>query len=355
MTWQRFNQLLRDGCVNPDIACKYYGPSAPAPDYTPLANASAESAQVMQNLGQQQIDLAKQQYAQNEPIAQEIAQQQLDIGNQNQAAAANLQAGQAQALSEAESANTANRQEQAANQAGADQAQAEQNSQQSLARNMASMGVNPNSGKFAAMSNANNVTNAAATGSAMNNARNSAVQTGLGNLLSAAGMGGGAAGAYSVALNAGNSAQSNTMAPGQALLQGMASGAGTIGSGQQMQIGGLSNILNSQTDLYGQSMNNTSSMIGAGIGGIAGLGGAALGAFGGSKSDRRLKENIELIKILPNGLGWYEFNYIIEPECRYRGVMADEVLKFMPDAVGTDSKGFMWVDYGALGLAMESV
>ena len=47
-----------------------------APDYTPLANASAAANEKMTALGQQQLDFAKLQYEQNNPIMQEIAQKQ---------------------------------------------------------------------------------------------------------------------------------------------------------------------------------------------------------------------------------------------------------------------------------------
>jgi len=47
--------------------------SSPAPDYTPLATASKEAAQIMAGLGQDQLDFAKQQYADNAPLLQQIA------------------------------------------------------------------------------------------------------------------------------------------------------------------------------------------------------------------------------------------------------------------------------------------
>lgn len=61
-------------------------------------------------------------------------------------------------------------------------------------------------------------------------------------------------------------------------------------------------------------------------------------------SDPRVKENIEKIGELPNGLGIYEYNYLWSPE-RVVGLMADEVKKVIPDAIG-DIFGFMTVDYG---------
>jgi len=81
---------------------------------------------------------------------------------------------------------------------------------------------------------------------------------------------------------------------------------------------------------------------------------------GSTSSDIRVKENIELIGLLPNGLNIYEFEY--KPEFkhksgsgRYRGVMAHEVEKIMPQAVNVDSDGYKLVSYPMLGIKMEQV
>lgn len=79
---------------------------------------------------------------------------------------------------------------------------------------------------------------------------------------------------------------------------------------------------------------------------------AGLGLFG--KSDIRAKENISLVG-KRNGYNVYDFNYIGEPQ-RYRGVMAQEVLKTNPNAVAVDPRdGLLMVDYSKLGFEMERV
>lgn len=69
-------------------------------------------------------------------------------------------------------------------------------------------------------------------------------------------------------------------------------------------------------------------------------------------SDIRMKQNIEAIGWLPNGLPVYSWDY--KPEFKddkycghgkYVGVMAHEVEKVIPDAVITRSDGFKMVDY----------
>ena len=70
-----------------------------------------------------------------------------------------------------------------------------------------------------------------------------------------------------------------------------------------------------------------------------------------SMSDPRVKENVQLVgKDDRTGLNLYEFNYIDQPGDRYRGVMADEVLKVRPDAVVRNRKGYMMVNYTRLGI-----
>jgi hypothetical protein len=80
-----------------------------------------------------------------------------------------------------------------------------------------------------------------------------------------------------------------------------------------------------------------------------------LGAAGIMASDIRMKENIVRIGTLPNGLPFYQFEYISEFKDHplaghgtHTGVMAQEVQALIPDAVTTLDNGFMAVDYGKL-------
>ena len=73
-------------------------------------------------------------------------------------------------------------------------------------------------------------------------------------------------------------------------------------------------------------------------------------------SDRRLKENIEHIgHDERTKLALYEFNYIGQPDARYRGVMADEVEPLFPEAIITRPDGMKAVKYGVLGIPFEKV
>jgi hypothetical protein len=68
-------------------------------------------------------------------------------------------------------------------------------------------------------------------------------------------------------------------------------------------------------------------------------------------SDLRLKENVIRIGITRHGLPFYTFNYIGKPE-RYAGVMAQDVLSIMPEAVSIADDGFYRVDYQRLQIRM---
>jgi hypothetical protein len=80
------------------------------------------------------------------------------------------------------------------------------------------------------------------------------------------------------------------------------------------------------------------------LGSIASTAGGLFGIF---KSDRRLKTDIVKIGEEPDGLGIYEFRYLLERD-RVTGVMADEVAKLRPHALGPTIQGYATVDYGAL-------
>lgn len=105
---------------------------------------------------------------------------------------------------------------------------------------------------------------------------------------------------------------------------------------------------NSQMDAYKTQVGQQNAMMG-GMFGLAGtLGGSAMKYAPMMWSDRRLKSDIERVGTTNYGLPLYE--YTINGE-RQRGVMADEVLQVMPDAVVLQPNGFYKVNYRMLGLA----
>lgn len=94
------------------------------------------------------------------------------------------------------------------------------------------------------------------------------------------------------------------------------------------------NAANSQ---YNTQQQAKSSALGSVFGLAGSLGAAAI-------SDRRAKENIKRIGTLANGLATYTYNYIGNASRQF-GVMAQEALGVVPDAVGVTDNGTLYVDY----------
>ena len=75
----------------------------------------------------------------------------------------------------------------------------------------------------------------------------------------------------------------------------------------------------------------------------------------GAISDIELKENIKEVGTSPRGFTLYEFNYIHEPNQRYRGVMAQDLLKQLPQAVSEGDNGYLQVDYNMTDVVFQKV
>jgi len=261
-----------------------------APDYTPLANASNESQKRMSELGQAQLDFAKEQYETNNPLMQDIARkqglmmdQQMEQGKDyydyNKSTFRPLEQG---LVADAQAFDTDAMRNQLATKAAADAGLAFNQQNQANERRMASMGVNPNSGRFQGMAQQSGLMQAGARAGAMTGARERAQNTGYARKLDAVGLGRGlsnaAAGAYAGANSAGNSAVGNMGVAGNAYMSGMGQGSATTGSGYNMQIGGLGQALNQQTSY---AMNQADNSFMGSLGAIAGAGVSAYtgGAF----------------------------------------------------------------------------
>lgn len=108
-------------------------------------------------------------------------------------------------------------------------------------------------------------------------------------------------------------------------------------SGLGLQAGGLvANTGQKSTGTNTGSSPSTLGSIASTIGGIASI-----------FSDRRLKRDIELVEREADGLGIYSYRYVMSAK-RVLGVMADEVAKLRPWALGPERAGYMTVNYGAL-------
>ena len=117
---------------------------------------------------------------------------------------------------------------------------------------------------------------------------------------------------------------------------------------------GLFNLGGSILGNLGGVGNVVSNVVG-GVGNALGSVGSAIGNVFKGLSDPRLKENINRIGTLPNGLPFYSFEYIDAVKDHplgghgvHTGVMADEVEAMYPYAVETMDNGYKAVDYAKL-------
>lgn len=182
----------------------------------------------------------------------------------------------------AKSYDTPEKQEAMAAEAVADVKQASQQATDANARNMASMGVNPNSGRWQATSTAQNTLNALSEAGAANTARQQTRDKALALKADAINMGNGlassTANAYGIGLNAGNSATGNAGAA-NANWRGNVGIVGQGYGGAMQGLQGGAGILNQQygTQMQGwgiQQQNSSANAAGlmSGVGTIAGAG-----------------------------------------------------------------------------------
>lgn len=111
--------------------------------------------------------------------------------------------------------------------------------------------------------------------------------------------------------------------------------------GAEMLSSGLGSLWGNSNTTTGTSSGSVLGSLGGLLSGVGSLGNLA------KFSDRRLKEGIEKIGDLSDGLGVYAYRYKGSslPEM---GVMADEVAQLRPWALGPQRDGFQTVNYEAL-------
>lgn len=135
-----------------------------------------------------------------------------------------------------------------------------------------------------------------------------------------------------------NSQQTNSGALGSAL----ATLGGNLGSNTASlygsQASGLAGLYGAQAQAQATQNASSNSLFGSIAGGV-------LGMF----SDRRLKKNIIATgDIILDTVPVYEFSYVWDKDERHVGVMAQDILEVMPEAVGIKD-GYYTVDYSKLG------
>jgi hypothetical protein len=265
--------------------CDGGGGGGSQPDYTAMAEASKYAAQLGKELGDAQLAEAKRQYDQNYAVARPVVEAQTGLMKQQQTQGDDyysymqntfrpLEKGM---VSQAQHEGSDARMEEQAAQAAADARRGQSQQANMMVRQGLRYGYSP--AKMAAMAGQMAGANSSAVAGAMTGARNNQRNIGWARQMDAAGLGrnltGASQGAYGLSINAGNAAVGNQMQPGNALMTGMAQGAGMKQQGTGQQIQGLGSILSSQTSYANANQGGG----GGGLGDLIGTGIAAYGAF----------------------------------------------------------------------------
>ena len=343
------------------------GGSAPSPD-PQIGQAALENIQLGKDwlgFAKDQFDTANDRQANLDAITKKVTDAQLATQNTNNQRA-DQQWNQYQntfvpienkVASDALNYDTQAKQDQAAAEARADVYKNADIQRQVGERNLASMGVNPASGRFTATQNASNTNTALAAAGAENGARNNVRQMGIMLRKDAAGLGrnltGTAAQSYGVALNAGNSATNNQAQANNAFnantnimnqgFQGAMSG-NTSGAG----------ILNTQ---YGNQLNAWNAQQQADSAGMAGIGNlvGTLGSAYIMKSSKKVKENkkpykgaLKAVENMP--VEKWKYKDGVEDEREHVGAYAED---FKKETGMGDGKTINVID--AIGVAMKAV
>ncbi len=271
------------------------GSQAPAPDPN-IGVAAQQNAEV----AKEALAFNKQVYADNQPrqavsdaLAAQVVQDQLATSKQNQAQAQSqwdrfqtlFAPVEDQMVKDATTIDTPAEQERAAGEAGTQVVKSYDAAQKQSARNLASMGINPNSGRALAATSTVGTMKAADEANAMNSARQVVKDKGITLRAGAANFGRNmpntAANSYGLTLNAGNSAVNNqnaTMATANANAAQMNSGFNTSVGANSSAMQGLNAQYGNQISAW-DSANRSSSAAAGGIGQLAGQGMMAYATF----------------------------------------------------------------------------
>lgn len=266
------------------------GGNAPSPNPGMIASAEAakEIAMIQKGTADEMLAFYKQQYDDIKPLLQQVTNAELDMMAANQKRAdeyANYERTTFRPLergivADAASFDTEAKREELAGKAAADVNAAFTNARGQENRSLQRMGINPNSGRFAALNSQLTLGQTAALAGAKNQARENAEQMGFAKKMDAAGLGRNLATnsstAYGVALAAGDNAGKNSMAAGNFMGQGYAgaqqgysnaaSSYGTAGNIYGQEFNARMAGYNAQQQAQGSAMAGIGSMIGTGIG-----------------------------------------------------------------------------------------
>ena len=291
------------------------GGSAPPPDTNPgmieNAEAARDVAKMQQDTATEYLNFAKTQYNDNKQFLADIAQAEAAMMKSNQQRAEEYAAYERdtfrpmekELIGKAKAYNEDAMRERMASQSAADTNAAYDSAKQQALRNLARYGINPNSGRFAALNAQIGTQQAGAIAAGQNQARTQAEGLGYARMQDAVALGKGlapnASTAYGIAIQGGDSASKNSQAGANYMGQAYNQAGNQLGNaGQTYGVAG---------NIYGQEFNarmqgysaqqQANAQSSAGFGQLVGTGigvAAKLGVF----SSKKVKENK---KAIPEG------------------------------------------------------
>lgn len=293
------------------------GGSAPSPDPNigKAAMKQAELGEEWLKFANQQFDVANERQKQQDVIANQVTQQQLDASKQAQQWATEdrdrynntFKPLEDQFINKAQNWDSADRQQQVASEAKADVLNNASQQRQATGRNMASMGVDPTSGRYAGVERAGENATALAAAGAENNARNTVRNQALSLQAEAVNMGKG------LAVNPASSLGLSTSA-GSAAMQttsgnnAQAAGLSSIkGQGYQGAMSGYGNQANTLNQQYQNQLNawqanqQQSNSLWGGLGSLAGMGLMAFSSKEFKEDKRPATGSLEAVRRMPVG------------------------------------------------------
>ena len=342
--------------------------SAPKPDAN-IGKAALKEAE----LGEEWLKFAREQYgvandrqAEQDKIANEVTQQQLTNSRTAQQWATEdrarykdtFQPLQDDFINTAKSWDSKERQDKLAAEAKADVINNAAQQRQSTERNMASMGVNPTSGRFAGVERSADVATALAGAGAENTSRNNVRKEGVAMKADAVNMGNGLAvnPANSLGLSTsgssaamGTTSGNNAQAAGNAQIMGSGYQAAMSGYGNQASI--LNQQYSNQLSAW-QSQQQANASASAGLfGGLGNLAGMGLMAWSSKelKEDKRPVEGaLDAVNSMP--VEQWKYKEGVADEGEHIGPYAED---FAAATGKGDGKAINLMD--SVGLTMKAV
>ena len=304
--YDSFNEFYGDVCDNPKDKVERhlavwqkknicFGGKGSAPDPNPGMLASAEAAKTaadaQREIAKEQLDFYKRQYEDLKPVLTEVLQGQVKTQEESMRQAkeyedymkGTFRPLEQKLTDEAMKYNTEAEREKLARGAIADTASAFANMRGQAQRQSRASGVNPNSGRFAALNQQLNLQEALARAGAATGTREMAADKGRAMTYDAAALGRGlpsnVTASFGTGISAGQGATNSAMAPGNIMGQGY--------QGYSQQMAGAQQGYGTAGGIYGQEFGarmqgyNAQQQADAALwGGLGQLGGMA---FGGTK------------------------------------------------------------------------